>query len=240
VLVLWHGARIAPPGDEQCGAVEFRQVHGFDRIAQSFARPPGPRKKDGEIVFFEPESGACVRPRIGRHGEWGHAIVDHLDLRRRILEVLDDFLTDKCRIGDDRTRSARTEEFLFERKDFTVFAAEAPEPPLPCRLEFRPPLQPRRVHAVAGAIGIAGVNALEAEEEIASVARAKAGHRVRKGGWGTTDDGHVLEWPLPGRPLLAEEHDRVASLGRRLSKAPQIRFRAPGAGIAATHETDLH
>jgi hypothetical protein len=59
-----------------------------------------------------------------------------------------------------------------------VFRAELPQPGLPCRLEARPSFQPRRMHAVARAVGVARVDALEAEQEIALLSHPARRQRI--------------------------------------------------------------
>ena len=75
-------------------------------------------------------------------------------------------------VGDNLPR-ATGEERALEFQDFSMLSLPSAHQLAPGRLIARPAFQPRRVHAVARAVGIAFPDPFEAQEKIAAVLRGE-------------------------------------------------------------------
>src|SRR5712692_3937359 len=96
-----------------------------------------------------------------------HPVMHDIDSVPAVIIKIDNLVFDHLRVGDDALSAALLQQRPLQTQDLAVFAVEVPENRLPWHLELFPALQPRLMHAVAGAINIAAQDSLEADQNIA-------------------------------------------------------------------------
>src|SRR5205085_12225869 len=100
-----------------------------------------------------------------------HSVIDDIDLLGRISVELHDLVLHHSRVGDYARSAAACQERFFQGEGRRMFAIEEATDLRHCTTDFVAPLQPRTVDAVPGPINVATPYALEAQENVAFLAR---------------------------------------------------------------------
>jgi hypothetical protein len=122
--------------------------------------------------------------------------------------MTDDLVLHHSRVRNDPPGAAVREKRSLEGESYRMLAIKKPAKFLERTRELVPPFEPGTMNSVTGAVNIAPPDSLEAEQDIALLARHSLDFAGERSGRAPTDPSDRAEGPLVSRPFRSgkEQH----------------------------------